>query len=201
MRHEEAVAAIQKLGGRFQSPQLGGGSTAPHLTGLVVLDNQWRGGDAGLTHLGDLLGLQLVVIVGTDISLAGLTELQNVEQLRELRLYGTNLEHADLEKVRSLLPQASLDYRRGGLLGVAGNAFDGAGPAIVNSVQKGSAAEAAGMMPGDEIEQFNGQPVGTFKELTEKIGQLRAGEEIKLDVLRAGQRVSFTLKLGQWQTI
>ena len=50
------------------------------------------------------------------------------------------------------------------------------------------------------IQQFNGQPVSSFKDLTAKIGQLRAGDEVKLDVLREGKPISFTVKLGQWET-
>jgi hypothetical protein len=203
MRHEAAVAEIEKLGGRFTSPKFGSGdaSTAPYRTRFVVLDNQWRGGDAGLALLADLLGLQHVVVVGSDISLTGLTKLQKVEQLEQLWLYGTKLEPEDLEKVQILLPQVSLDYRRGGLLGVRGSTFDGTGPALVSGVEKGSAAEAAGLKPGDVIQQLNGEQIGTFKELTTKIGQLPAGDEIMLDVLRDAKPMSFTLKLGQWQTI
>ena len=51
------------------------------------------------------------------------------------------------------------------------------------------------------IQKFNGQPVSSFKDLTAKIGQLRAGEEVKLDVLREGKPITFTIKLGQWETI
>jgi S1-C subfamily serine protease len=171
------------------------------MTVCVIIDSQWKGGDGGLAHLGDLIGLQHVVVVGSDISLTGLSELQKVVRLEDLWLYGTKLEGEDVAKVQALLPQVSLDYRRGGLLGVGGTTIDDVGPAVVGTVQKGSAAEGAGMMPGDVIQQFNGQPVGTFKELTAKIGQLRAGEEVKLEVLRGGQPMSFTLKLGQWRTI
>ena len=197
------MATIEKLGGRFTSPQFGGGqaSTAPDATYFVVIDNKWRGGDAGLAHLADLLGLQHVVIVGTDISMTGLAELQKVEQLNTLWLYGTRLKQEDMPKVQTLLPRlAELDYRRGGLLGVGG-APEGIGPAVVTTVQKGSVAEGAGIKAGDVIQQFNGQPVSSFKDLTAKIGQLRAGDEVKLDVLREGKPISFTAKSGSGQTL
>jgi hypothetical protein len=201
MRHQEAVASIERLGGRFSSSQLTGGQTmtAPFATPLVVLDNQWRGGDAGLAHLADLLGLQRVVIVGTDISMTGIEELQEVSQLKELWMYGTQLEWEDIAKMQEMLPQVHLDYRRGGLLGVGG-AQNAMGPAVVSHVQKGSAAEKAGIKAGDIIRRFNDQTVGSFKQLTAKIGELRAGEEIKLDVLRDGKSIEITAKLGQWQT-
>jgi S1-C subfamily serine protease len=172
------------------------------MTWYVVIDNQWRGGDAGLALLANVLGLKLVACVGTDISLTGVAELQKVEQLERLWLYGTKLEADDLPKVQSLLPQVSLDFRRGGLLGVGANQFEvEAGPAVVGTVQKGGVAEAAGIRIGDVIQKFNGQPVASFKELTTKIGQLRAGEEVKLDVVRDGKPITFTIKLGQWETI
>jgi len=202
IRHQEAVATIEKLGGRFTSAQLGPNSTAPYTTGYVVIDNQWRGGEAGLAHLADLLGLRLVAIVGADISIAGVAELRKVEQLERLWLYGTKLESDDLPKVQALLPQVAIDFRRGGLLGIGANQFEAEiGQATVGNVQKGGVAEAAGIQMGDVIHKFNGQPVSSFKDLTTKIGQLRAGEEVKLDVLREGKPISFTIKLGQWETI
>lgn len=203
LRHHDAVAAIEKLGGRFTSAQLapGQGSTEPYLTEFVVLDSQWRGGDAGLAHLSDLLGLQQVAIVGTDISLTGLAQLQKVRQLSRVLLYGTNLEQADVSKLQALFPHVTVDYRRGGLLGVGANSINGMGPAVVDRVTEGGVAEAAGIKVGDVIQQFNGQPVGSFTELTSKIGELKAGDEVKLDISREGKPMSFTLKLGQWETI
>ena len=86
-------------------------------------------------------------------------------------------------------------------LGVGAGGLDAPGPAVVGTVQPGSVAAAAGVKVGDVIQQFNGQPVATFRELTQRIGQLQAGDEVKLDVLRDGKPLSFSIKLGQWQTI
>lgn len=50
---------------------------------------------------------------------------------------------------------------------------------IVDSVMAGSAAEKAGVLPGDTIKAFNGQPMATWNEYTALRGQMN-------DVLEAG---------------
>ena len=54
---------------------------------------------------------------------------------------------------------------------------------------------------GDAIEKFEGQPVENFKALTTMIGKHGAGEEVTLDVLRAGKPIHFKLKLGEWKSL
>jgi hypothetical protein len=201
-RHREAIQALEQLGARFGSPQFGGeGSTEPHMTVRVILDRGWRGGDEGLVHLGHLLGLQQVIVIGTDLSVAGLAKLQKVEMLEELWLYGTNLHAEDLPEIKKLLPQVTVDYRRGALLGVGGNSFAGEGPAQVMTVTAGGAAALAGIKVGDIIQKFEGEPVASFKDLTVKIGKCSPGDEVKLQLLRDGKPLTLTVKLGEWQTI
>ena len=199
MRHNEAVQAIQQLGGKIASPY--SDDIAPHMAGRVVIDHGWRGGEAGLAHLRDLIGLRHVIIIGTEISLKGLSELRQVELLDDLWLYGTKLQDDDISELQKLLPQVTIDYRRGALLGVGSHTPDGMGPAVVGVVQPGSVAAAAGIQVGDVIQKFENQPVPSFKALTTMIGKHTAGDEVTLEVLRGGQPIQFKIKLGQWETI
>jgi len=196
IRHDEAVEAIQQLGGRFTSPYVE--ALRPYMAGRVVIDHTWRGGDAGLVYLRHLIGLSHVIVVGTDISLAGLRELQHVPDLQDLWLYGTKLQPAEVPEIQSLLPQVIIDYRRGGLLGVRSSSPDPDAPAVVGSVE--GVAAAAGIQAGDLIQKFENQPVPNFKALTVMIGDRMAGDEVTLEVLRGGQPIEFKLKLGQWET-
>jgi predicted metalloprotease with PDZ domain len=165
------------------------------------LDQKWRGGDAGLAHLRDLIGAYQVIIIGADITAKGAAELQHVNQLREVMLYRTQVTPEDVPALQKLLPHVMIDYRRGGLLGVGANPLDGAGAAVVATVQPGSAAEAAGILVGDTIEKFEGQKVENFKALTTMIGKHGAGDEVAIDVLRAGKPIHFKLKLGEWTSL
>jgi hypothetical protein len=197
IRHNEAVAAIQRLGGRYVT----GEQFGPYATPRVELDHQWRGGDAGLAHLRDLIGAYQVFIIGADVTAKGAAELQHVSQLREVMLYRTQVTPEDVPALQKLLPHVMIDYRRGGLLGVGTNPLDVTGAAVVATVQPGSAAEAAGILVGDTIEKFQGQPVENFKTLTTMIGKHAAGEEVTIDVLRAGKPIHFELKLGEWKSL
>ena len=197
IRHAEAAQAIKELGGRYLANEYPGPDRRM-VVAQVVLDDAWRGGDDGLKHLADLRGVRQIIVIGTDITAEGLVALKNVERLESLWLYGTTLKPEDKPAVQELLPRVAIDYRQGGLLGVGTNTVDGVGPATVGTVQPGSVAAAAGIRVQDIILTFNDKPVRDFKDLTAKIGKHRAGDEVKLELLRGGEKIKLTVKLGQW---
>ncbi len=59
-------------------------------------------------------------------------------------------------------------------------------PPVVGEVIPGSAAQAAGIKPGDLIKAINGQPVYDFQQLPEIIG-VSAGEDLSITLMRDGQ--------------
>jgi PDZ domain len=197
LRHAEAARAIKELGARYVTSQYPGPDRRI-VVPQVVLDDSWRGGDEGLKHLADVQGVRQVMVIGTDISPDGLAALKHVAELESLWLYGTKLEPEDTAILQESLPHVTIDYRRGALLGVGPTTADGPGPATVATVQPASVAAAAGIRPGDVIEIFNGQKVGDFKDLTAKIAKHRAGDEVKLGLVRGGEKIDLTVKLGQW---
>ena len=60
--------------------------------------------------------------------------------------------------------------------------------ARVDSIQPGSAAEAAGFKPGDLIESINGQPIQTFADM-QRVVSVAAGQTLHIVVKRAGNNV------------
>ena len=68
--------------------------------------------------------------------------------------------------------------------------------ALVSSVDKGSAADRAGLVPGDVIRKLNGQPIITSGDLSAIVGQSSPGEKVSLDVWRKGKTEILTAKLG-----
>jgi Do/DeqQ family serine protease len=68
---------------------------------------------------------------------------------------------------------------------------------IVGSVQKGSAAESAGLRRNDVITAFNGTPVGDPNELRNLVAATQPGADVTLDILREGREQQVKVTLGE----
>jgi serine protease Do len=68
--------------------------------------------------------------------------------------------------------------------------------ALVSSVQPDSAAERAGLQPGDVIVKFDGKPIGAAGELSALVGQASPGDKAKLEILRKGETRELSATLG-----
>lgn len=67
----------------------------------------------------------------------------------------------------------------------------------VKSIDDFSAAEKAGLKPGDVIIEADGKKIKTMDELTEIKNSHKIGDEISIKVNRDGQEKDLTLKLGE----
>ena len=70
---------------------------------------------------------------------------------------------------------------------------------FIEQVMPNSAADEAGIKPGDVITKINGKLIKTFSELRGKIGSIGAGKEIKLTIVRNGNEQELNVKLKQSQ--
>ena len=68
---------------------------------------------------------------------------------------------------------------------------------IVGSVQKGGAAEAAGLRRNDVITAFNGTAVGDPNELRNLVAATQPGTDVTLDILRDGREQQVKVTLGE----
>ncbi len=59
--------------------------------------------------------------------------------------------------------------------------------AVISTVEAGSAAEQAGLRPGDVITRLDDRDVSGAADLRNRIGLLRAGSAVELEVLRQGK--------------
>ena len=74
--------------------------------------------------------------------------------------------------------------------------FYGSQPGLkVVSVQDGSAADLAGIMPGDRIISFNGTEISTSAELDYEKDKYNIGDTVKITVLRENQEITLDLTL------
>jgi serine protease Do len=69
--------------------------------------------------------------------------------------------------------------------------------AVVNSVERGSAAERGGLKAGDVILSFNGKPVEDFNALRNRVAESQPGSSASLLVVRDGKERSLTVRLDE----
>jgi serine protease Do len=68
--------------------------------------------------------------------------------------------------------------------------------ALVDQVTPGGPGALAGLQTGDIVTAVNGQPVHTGSELSQATSAVPPGTPIRLDILRAGRRLSVTARAG-----
>ncbi|MEI6255031.1 MAG: PDZ domain-containing protein [Planctomycetota bacterium] len=171
---------------------------------LVLINANWSGRSEDLRLLSRLrklvqVGVHSVVL--DDASLAVLGRLRGVEQIQ---LYGTGIGDAAIAALAVKLADTRIDVRKGGKLGVAGQAA--IGPCVITHVQEGSAAAQAGLQIGDIVLTIDAAPVVSFEALTESVGGHGAGDKIVLEIERGRlgpgvepQRFKRTVELGGWE--
>jgi serine protease Do len=72
---------------------------------------------------------------------------------------------------------------------------------VVSTVEKGQAADKAGLQRLDVITAMDGQPVHSPDELVAAVSSRRAGETIKITVVRDGRTITLTATLGDRKEI
>ena len=75
--------------------------------------------------------------------------------------------------------------------------LDRARGALVNSVEKGSPADKAGVEASDIIVKFDGKPVEASNDLPRLVGATRPGAKVDLEVLRKGASRSLGIVVGE----
>lgn len=88
---------------------------------------------------------------------------------------------------------------RRGVLGVTirtAASSDGPAGALVTAIASGSAAESAGMQPGDVVTSANGEEVKEAADLTRIIGLLEPDETVRLDIVRNNHTITRRVRIG-----
>jgi serine protease Do/serine protease DegQ len=69
--------------------------------------------------------------------------------------------------------------------------------AVVAAVDKGSAAEQAGLQPQDVVIAVNGRPIRASSELRNRIGLVPVGEEVEMTVLRGRSQLRVRARIAE----
>ncbi len=168
----------------------------------VTLNARWRGTATDLRLLARLRGLRGVGAFGVPIDAASVAALGRLRGLEALQLFGTGISDEELAVLAARLPDTRIDTRKGGKLGVGGQAM--VGPCVITHVVDGSAAAKAGLQIGDVVVAIDGGPIANFEALTEQVGKHGPGDTIKLDIERPlpgepGQRFTRDITLDGWE--
>ncbi|QDU96101.1 PDZ domain-containing protein [Lignipirellula cremea] len=153
--------------------------------------------DNGLAPLAKMKGLRMLSIYYTPVGDGSLTHLTGITSAAEIKLFGTKISDDGAEKLAAALPNARIDHRRGGFLGIGCQPHDeGCQVAIIHP---GSAAQKADLRIGDVIVLYEKQPVKDFENLTLLIAENAANEEAVIEVLRGEERMTKKILLGEWE--
>ncbi len=149
--------------------------------------NPGNSGGALVTTHGELVGINTAIVGNSGNVGIGFAIPANMVKAvaKQLARYG-EVRRGQLGVVmQDLTPDLArafgLDRRRG---------------AVVTQVVPGSAAEKAGLRPGDVIVGIDGKPVHGGSDLRNAIGVLRAGTTVRLSVVRDGRKRSVTATIA-----
>lgn len=154
--------------------------------------NPGNSGGALMNLKGELIGINTAIIapsggnVGIGFAIPINMARASIEQIRETgEVKRGQLGVIIQDLTRDLAAAFKLDAGQRGV--------------VVAEVQKGSAADKAGLKAGDVIISLDGRAVETAAQLRNEIGMRRIGETLKLTLLRDGRTRSVKAKLAESQ--
>lgn len=174
-----------------------------------------------MSNIAEVPGLRTLAIVDGKVDDATLRELQDIERLHSLELryvplsdpqgdliaslpirvslnlMGTGISAEKVGSMRAQLPGLQIDHRQGGFLGVT--CFDNFDVCEINGVLPDSAAEEAGLIPGDIVLRVGDAEVKRFRDLQHAINQHMPGDEVDVTFRRGGKIESVKLKLRRFE--
>ena len=169
----------------------------------VEVPSAWRGEPADIRLISHLQRLAAVSIHGVPVDADTLAVLGSLRGVQRIDLFGTGTGPAEARLLAEQLPDARIDVRRGGRLGVSSTAFSGR--CEIRTVEPGSAADQAGLRSGDVVLSIDGDDVASFDELTARLGECAPGEVVRLSVARHGgtadgepERIECQVRLDAW---
>ena len=153
--------------------------------------NPGNSGGALVNLNGELVGINTAIIapaggnVGIGFAIPTNMARHSLEQI---------LEHGEVKRgqlgviIQDLTPDLAEAFELGDQQGV-----------VVSEVQKGSAADDAGIEQGDVIVEFDGKPMKSAAQLRNAVGVHRVGDKVKIKVIRDGKEKTFSAKVGESQ--
>ena len=150
--------------------------------------NPGNSGGALVNLRGELMGVN-TAIVGPNGGNVGIGFAIPVNMAK--RIMDQLIEHGEVRRgqlgimVQDLTPELAQAFGLQGKRGV-----------VIAEVMPGSAAERAGLQPGDVVTAVDGEALDKASDLRNAIGMLPIGTPVMLNILRAGQPKQITAKIA-----
>lgn len=149
--------------------------------------NPGNSGGALVNQAGELIGINTAIATPTGIY-AGYSFAIPSNMVR--RIVNDIIENGDIERVNLGIGGYDVDESVKKEFDLMVN--DGF---YVSEVQRGSAAQLAGIIPGDVITKINGHNVNGYSDLEEKLKFSKAGDMVDLGINRKGKSQELKVKL------
>jgi serine protease Do/serine protease DegQ len=146
--------------------------------------NPGNSGGALIDLRGNLVGINAAIISRSGGNM-GIGFAIPVNMVRSVM--GQLIEHGSVERGVLGILGGDLSPEVAETLGVKGG-----GGALVNQVTAGGGAEKAGVQAGDVVVAVDGKAVASMGELRNRVGLMRKGQKVKLDVIRDGKALALT---------
>ena len=165
----------------------------PDLNTIALMESQVSIESIAKMHNMKRINSLELLYVPVDVAIS--EEIAKLPLRVSLNLMGTGLPEAEVEKMRKKLPGLSIGHKQGGFLGVSCvSTFD---VCRINEIVRGSAAENAGLIPGDEIVGIDDANVKRFEDLQNAINQKLPGDEVLVRFRRGDKIDAVKLELGK----
>jgi hypothetical protein len=171
------------------------------LRDLEYLKIKWaKISSRGLEPIANLPRLQHLSVLYSPINDEVIPTLEKIKTLTNVRLYGTEITKTAAQRLNTALGgdglERRVDHRHGAFLGIGGDR--GTRGCEVTIVQANSAAQKAGLQPGDIVVRFADEPIADFEALTLAIGKYKARDTVTFEILRGDTPRKIEVTLGEW---
>lgn len=192
-----ARARLEKLGAVFRERPL------VDQAGIEVeFGAGWKGSTEDLRELARIRGLAGIGFHGVKLDAAAVAVVGRLRRLEHVELFGTGLGDQAIAGLEKKLPDAQIDVRKGGKLGVGARAD--LRPCRILTIEPGSAADQAGVRAGDVIVAVDGNAIDDFEGLTDRVAGRGPGETVRVTLERGGaangavDRLDVDVRLDTW---
>jgi len=162
----------------------------------VRLGEKWRGSASDLRDIAQLRRQLYFRLEGKAVDNEVAKLFEEKERLAFVQFLDTTVTPEAVDGLKARHRDAIIYMRGQALLGVS--AENHPTGALVNRVEPGTAAAAAGIVSGDVIASMDGQAVPDFDRLTARIAQHQPGEAVEVEIVRGPERKKLSVTLGSW---